>query len=94
MAFQVSPGINISEQDLTTVVPNVATTIGACAGGFQWGPVLERTQISTENDLVDIFGKPNADTYTWFWTAANFLAYANNLWVVRNVAASAKNADV
>jgi len=94
MAFQVSPGINISEQDLTTVVPNVATTIGACAGGFQWGPVLERTQISTENDLVDIFGKPNADTYTWFWTAANYLAYANNLWVVRNVAASAKNAVV
>ena len=94
MAFQVSPGINISEQDLTTVVPNVATTIGAMAGGFQWGPVLERVQISTENDLVDVFGKPNADTYTWFWTAANYLAYANNLWVVRNVAASARNAVV
>ncbi len=94
MAFQVSPGINISEQDLTTVVPNVATTIGACAGGFQWGPVLERTQISTENDLVDVFGKPNADTYKWFWTAANYLAYANNLWVVRNVGATAKNAVV
>jgi hypothetical protein len=94
MAFQVSPGINISEQDLTTVVPNVATTIGAMGGGFQWGPVLERTQISTENDLVDIFGKPNADTYEWFWTAANYLAYANNLWIVRNVGASAMNAVV
>ncbi len=94
MAFQVSPGINISEQDLTTVVPNVATTIGAMAGGFQWGPVLERTQIGTENDLVDIFGKPNADTFTWFWTAANYLAYGNNLWVVRNVGANAKNAVV
>ena len=94
MPFQVSPGIVVTEQDLTTVVPNVATTIGACAGGFQWGPVLERTQISSENDLVDIFGKPNADTYQWFWTAANYLAYANNLWVVRNVAASARNAGV
>ena len=94
MAFQVSPGINISEQDLTTVVPNVATTIGAMAGGFQWGPVLERTQIGTENDLVDIFGKPNADTFTWFWTAANYLAYGNNLWVVRNVGANALNAVV
>ena len=94
MAFQVSPGINISEQDLTTVVPNVATTIGAMAGGFQWGPVLERTQIGTENDLVDIFGKPNADTFKWFWTAANYLAYGNNLWVVRNVGANAKNAVV
>ena len=94
MPFQVSPGIVVTEQDLTTVVPNVATTIGATAGGFQWGPVLERTQISSENDLVNIFGKPNADTYTWFWTAANYLAYANNLWVVRNVAASARNAVV
>ena len=94
MAFQVSPGINVTEQDLTTVVPNVATTIGGMSGGFQWGPVLERTQISTENDLVDIFGKPNADTYEWFWTAANYLAYANNLWVVRNVGASARNAVV
>ena len=94
MPFQVSPGIVVTERDLTTVVPNVATTIGAMAGGFQWGPVLERTQISTENDLVDVFGKPNAATATWFWTAANYLAYANNLWVVRNVAASAKNAVV
>ena len=94
MPFQVSPGINISEQDLTTVVPNVATTIGAMAGGFQWGPVLERTQISTENELVDVFGKPNTTTFEWFWTAANYLAYANNIWVVRNVGANAKNAVV
>ena len=43
MAFQVSPGINITELDLTTVVPNVATAIGAIAGAYQWGPVLERT---------------------------------------------------
>jgi hypothetical protein len=94
MAFQVSPGINVTEQDLTTVVPNVATTIGAMAGGFQWGPCLERVQISSENDLVELFGKPDANTFTWFWTAANYLAYANNLWVVRNVGATAKNAVV
>ena len=49
MPFQVSPGINTSEIDLTTVVPNVATSIGAIAGGYQWGPVLERTSITTEN---------------------------------------------
>ena len=56
MAFQVSPGINITELDLTTVVPNVATAIGAISGAFQWGPVLERTSITTENKLVDVFG--------------------------------------
>ena len=37
MAFQVSPGINVSEIDLTTVVPNVATSIGAIGGGLAGG---------------------------------------------------------
>ena len=94
MAFQVSPGINVSEINLTTVVPNVATSIGAITGGFQWGPVLERTSITTENDLVKVFGKPDDDTAEWFLTAANYLAYSNNLLVVRNVGAAAKNAVV
>jgi len=91
MAFQVSPGINVSEIDLTTVVPNVATSIGAVAGGFVWGPVMERTNITTENDLVRVFGKPDDITSPWFHTAANYLAYSNNLIVVRNVLTSAKN---
>jgi hypothetical protein len=94
MAFQVSPGINISEQDLTTVVPNVATAIGAYAGGFAWGPVDERTTVTTENELVDIFGKPNASTYIDFWTCANYLAYSNNLIVVRVTETAATNATV
>ena len=79
MPFQVSPGINVSEIDLTTVVPNVATSIGAIGGGFQWGPVLERTRITTENSLRETFGKPNDDTAEYFHTAANNLAYSNNL---------------
>ena len=94
MPFQVSPGINVSEIDLTTVVPNVATAIGAIAGAFQWGPVLQRTRITTENDLVRFFGKPNDLTSDYFHTAANYLAYSNNLLVVRNVGAAAKNAVV
>ena len=34
MAFQISPGVNVSEIDLTTVVPSVLTTAGAFAGGL------------------------------------------------------------
>ena len=94
MAFQVSPGVNISELDLTTVVPNVATAIGAYAGGFAWGPVDERTTVTTENELVDIFGKPNASTYIDFWTCANYLAYSNNLIVARCVETAATNSVV
>ena len=94
MPFQVSPGINISEIDLTHVVPNVATSIGAIAGAFQWGPVMERTSITTENDLVKTFGKPSATSFLAFHTASNYLAYSNNLLVVRCVGDNAKNAVV
>lgn len=81
--FQLSPGVNVSEIDLTTVVPSVATSIGAFAGPFSWGPVEEITTISDEIKLVDRFGKPNASNYEYWFSAANFLSYANNLKVVR-----------
>lgn len=81
--FQVSPGVAIREIDLTTVVPSVSTTEGAIAGIFRWGPVDEVTAIDSEKTLANVFGKPtdiNAETY---FTAANFLAYSNQLFVVR-----------
>jgi hypothetical protein len=85
MPFQVSPGVNVSEIDLTTVVPAVSTTEGAIAGNFKWGPVNERVLVDSEDRLVNIFNKPNANTATDFFTAANFLAYGNQLYVVRGV---------
>jgi hypothetical protein len=93
MAFQVSPGVNVSEVDLTTVVPAVSTTTGGMAGHFRWGPVDERTLIDSEDRLVSQFYKPNANTADDFFTAANFLAYGNSLITVRVVDSStAKNA--
>lgn len=83
MAFQVSPGVNVSEIDLTTVVPAVATSTGAVAGVFKWGPLDERTLVSSEIGLVDRFGKPTNHNPETFFTAANFLAYGNALYVVR-----------
>ena len=90
MAYQVSPGVNVTEIDLTTVVPGVATATGALAGIFSWGPVGERVLISNENQLVSTFGKPNANNAETFFTAANFLSYGNSLQVVR--AANTTNA--
>ena len=83
MAFQLSPGVNVSEQDLTTVVPSVASSTGAFAGIFAWGPVNEVVTISNEVRLVETFGKPNNDNYEYWFSAANFLAYSNTLRVVR-----------
>lgn len=93
MAFQLSPGVNVSEVDLTTVVPAVATSVGGIVGNFAWGPVDEITTISNENQLADRFGKPNSNNFQYFFTAANFLSYSNSLRVIRSVNQStAKNA--
>ena len=83
MAFQLSPGVNVSEIDLTTIVPSVATSIGGFAGKFAWGPVGEIITISDEVRLADTFGKPNSNNYEYWFSAASFLAYSNNLKVVR-----------
>jgi len=93
MAFQLSPGVLVQEKDLTAIVPSVATSAGAFAGAFQWGPVDQVTTVDSENNLVKYFGGPIDATYTSFFTAANFLSYGNNLQLVRVVnAAEAKNA--
>ena len=83
MAFQLSPGVNVSEIDLTTIVPSVATSIGGIAGNFNWGPVNEVVTVSNEVQLVSRFGKPDNTNNEYWFSAANFLAYSNNLKVVR-----------
>jgi len=91
MPFQVSPGVNVSEIDLTTVVPAVATTEGGLVGQFRWGPAGTRVLVDSEDRLVNIFQKPNDATAEDFFTAANFLAYGNALYVVRETGTGAKN---
>ena len=91
MAFQLSPGVNVSEIDLTTIVPAVGTTEGAYVGRFQWGPINEITTIGNELELASTFGKPDANTFIDFFTAANFLAYARNLKLVRAANTSIAN---
>ena len=92
MPFQVSPGVNVSEIDLSTVVPAVSTTEGALVGVFQRGPVNQRILITSEANLVARFGKPTADNYETWFTAANFLAYGNKLYVTRVVSDATMNA--
>ena len=93
MAFQVSPGVNVSEIDLTTSVPGVATTVGAFAGVFRWGPVGERVLIDSENKLVETFGRPTSYNPETFFTAANFLSYGNALFVARAADTTAAGAN-
>lgn len=94
MAYQVSPGIQIREIDLTTVTPAVSSTEGALAGVFRWGPVDELVLVDSENSLVQRFGKPTNDTFETFFTAANFLSYGNKLYVARTANTTSSNNQV
>jgi len=94
MGFQVSPGVNVSEVDLTGIIPAVSTTEGAIAGWFRWGPAEERQLISSEEELVSTFGEPDSTNFITFFTAANFLAYGNKLYTARAIPSDAINATV
>lgn len=91
MGFSLSPSVSVKEIDLTSVVPGVATSIGAAVIDAAWGPVSKPFTVDSENSLVSVFGKPtDYNAASWF-TAANFLSYSNNLVVVRTDASKARN---
>jgi len=92
MAFQLSAGVAVVEKDFSSIVPAVSSSNGAFAGLFPWGPVLDPVTVSSENVLVQRFGKPNDNNAQAFFTAANFLSYTNNLLVVRADSDTHRNA--
>lgn len=92
MPFQLSPGVAVVEKDFSSIVPAVSSSVGAFAGAFAWGPVLEPITVSSENVLVQQFGKPNDSNFTSFFSAANFLSYTNNILLVRAETTNQKNA--
>lgn len=83
MPFQVSPGVNVTEIDLTTNVPVVSVDSAGLAGMFSWGPVGTVNLIANETQLVSTFGKPNSNNYETFFTASGFLSYGNKAYIVR-----------
>ena len=83
MGFQISPGVTITERDLTTIIPAVATTNAGIAGYFQWGPADQRVIVTDTANLAALFGTPDDNNFKYWYSAANFLGYGNNLQVVR-----------
>jgi hypothetical protein len=93
MAFSVSPSVIVREVDASQVVPAIATPPAAIAGVFGWGPTDETILITSENQLVDRYGKPTDSNYETWFTAADYLAYSNALYVHRASTTGAASAD-
>ena len=59
MAFQVSPGVLVQEQDLTSVIPSLSTSIGGVVIEAPQGPAKTIITVSSESEFVTYFVKPN-----------------------------------
>jgi len=92
MAFQVSPGVLVTEKDLTNIVPAVSTSIAGVVVVSEKGPMDEITPISSETEYVEKFGKPTSSNFEFYYSATNFLQYGNALRVVRATPTGALNA--
>ena len=95
MGFYLSPSVNVRELDLSNTIPAVATSITGMVGKFDWGACNQRTLVTQEAGLIELFGKPDDSNYEDWYSAYNFLQYGNKLYIVRAVDEStAKNAGV
>ena len=93
---QLSPGVLVREVDLTVGrADNVLDNIGAIAGPFALGPVEEPIDITTEQELINVFGKPlSTDAQYEYWmSAASYLSYGGVLKVVRADGTTLNNAN-
>ncbi len=93
---QLSPGVLVREVDLTVGrADNVLDNIGAIAGPFPIGPVDHPIDITTEQELINVFGKPlSTDSQYEYWmSASSFLSYGGVLKVVRTGGTTLNNAN-
>ena len=87
------PGVYTSERDLSQNARAFGNTAGGFVGTFNWGPVDAVTYVSTEDDILAYFGKPDDVNYADWFSAANFLLYTGSLSLKRIVSENAKNAS-
>jgi hypothetical protein len=93
---QLSPGVLVREVDLTVGrVDNVLDNIGVIAGPFPIGPVDFPIDISTEQDLISVFGKPlSTDSQYEYWmSCSSYLSYGGVMKVVRTAGSTLNNAN-
>lgn len=87
-----SPGVTYSEKDVSFVVENVTSNAAGYAGLFRWGPVEQDMSVSSENDIVLKYGRPDKSTSLFFHSAKNYLDYVSPLRLIRVATRKARNA--
>jgi phage tail sheath protein FI len=87
-----SPGIEVKEHDFSTTISSGPSSLAGTVGYFKQGPANTRITVTSEDEFVEYFGKPDNDTFQSFFTVSNFLKYSSSVTVVRAIAPNAFNA--
>ena len=93
---QLSPGVLVREVDLTVGrADNVLDNIGAIAAPFKSGPIEESVLISSQSQLINVFGRPQSNDrqYEDWMVASEYLSYGGTLQVVRIDGSGLNNAN-
>ena len=70
-----SPGVLVKELDLSATVQVSDQNIGVVAIDAEKGPTDVVTYISSERELVEIFGGPNNENYESWFAASTIISY-------------------
>ena len=89
---QLSPGVVVLERDLTNVVNATVDNVASLVGSFEKGPVEQITSVTSEKELLAIFGRPNSSNFEYWFSAAQYLLYGGTMKIVRAMSNSLKNA--
>jgi len=77
-----SAKVIIKQQDRSSIVPSLPGIYGGIVIRSKKGPVGKPTLITSENELIDVFGEPDT-RYPEFYSAIVYLQESDKLWVTR-----------
>lgn len=80
-----SPGVDAFEYDSTVKVVSTGESGAAMAGSYTWGPCEQAVQVSSVDEFISLFGKPNDENFQDWFSASNFLNYSSSLYNIRIV---------
>lgn len=89
MTLPSSPTVVVLENDNSVYTPNVNSSVVGIVGFADKGPIDEATLVTSQNDLINKFGKPNSDIPgQGLEGALEILEATNQIYFVRTASAS------
>jgi len=82
MAY-LSPGVYITEEDISTIVPSVVSNVAFFAGEFEKGQCGVPYVVTNKQELLNNYGEPKDWNYNQWFQCAKFLDYGDQLIITR-----------